>query len=126
MESVINKIGQLESLNYYVQPISEGILEVRTPYLNHLNDLIILYVVSLENDSTTCFISDDGYTLSEFDLMGIDSESYQVELNLIKGKFGVNIEGTEISVSSSEDTLIDDFHKMIHAIIDIDKILTNR
>lgn len=123
MKNIMDSVGELGQLKFKVDLLNDDLIEIRTPFTNHLNDLIMLYIVS-ENEMNTIYkITDDGYTLNEFNLMGVDVYSQQEHIDCIADEFGVIIEGVEVFIESNEIGLIDNLHQIIMAVRKIDQLL---
>ncbi|TFI67834.1 hypothetical protein CKN63_03270 [Carnobacterium divergens] len=63
--------------------------EIITPFVNHINDRIALYVKTLSNNNIK--ISDDGVTLQELDMMGFKfTDTRERTLSNIMSSFGIS------------------------------------
>ena len=98
--------------------------EIVTPFLNHKNDLIELYVKKGKNDSI--IISDGGNTLNELYLSGLNinnSKKRQKELHSITLSFGITLnEDLSLSVLTNLKQFPAVKHRLIQAMISIDDL----
>lgn len=91
--------------------------EIVTPYVNHLNDRVRLYLEEIDKDKIK--ISDDGQTFNELELLGIDvtTKTREKIISSILSQFGTSLEDDMIYI----ETDIKDFpkakHKLLQAII---------
>src|SRR5690606_16535330 len=98
--------------------------EVVTPFLNHRNDMIELYLRQEGNDSI--LISDGGTTISELKLSGVDidrSNKRTNELNTILRSFGISkSEENELIAKADAAKFPEVKHRIIQAILSIDDL----
>lgn len=100
--------------------------ELTTPYVNHLNDRIRLYVEAIPENKIR--ISDDGQTLNELELIGIDLSSKtrkQIIYSILR-QFGTSINDDIISIESSIKDFPKAKHKLIQSIIRIYDLLNTK
>ena len=104
-----------------VRELKDGWHEIVTPFLNHKNDMIELYI---KQDNDQILISDGGNTLSELKLSGLDlnkSPKRLEELNTILRSFGLQRNDTkEIFVRTNKLQFPEVKHRFIQAILSID------
>ncbi|UII27688.1 DUF1828 domain-containing protein [Fulvivirga maritima] len=123
----------IELVNSYVDWIKKGISlrevgdgwhEVITPFLNHKNDMIEIYLRKESDGSIS--ISDAGVTLSELKLSGIDidrSEKRAKELDIILRSFGIlRTENNELIAKTTTKNFPQVKHRVIQAILSIDDL----
>ncbi|KAA9302088.1 MULTISPECIES: DUF1828 domain-containing protein [Aerococcus] len=98
--------------------------EIITPYTNHLNDRIPIFII-WHNDKTL-ELTDDGMTLDELDMMGLNysTETRQQILTNIVKKYSLNLQDNILTTKKIE---IKDFpqkkHDMLQAILSIYDLL---
>lgn len=102
--------------------VGHGWHEIVTPFLNHKNDMIELYVRQDENEKIV--LSDGGNTFNELKLSGLDidkSKKRLDEFNTILRSFGFH-RGTdkEISIVTDVKKFPEVKHRLIQAILSID------
>jgi hypothetical protein len=102
-----------------LRSLGNGWHEVVTPFLNHKNDMIELYIKQ-QNDQIT--ISDGGNTLNELMLSGVDrSRKRTNELNVILRSFGVSKNGSnELVINTDTKKFPESKHRLIQAVLSID------
>ncbi|MBL3655081.1 DUF1828 domain-containing protein [Fulvivirga sediminis] len=123
----------IELVNSYVDWIKKGISlrevgdgwhEMITPFLNHKNDMIEIYLRKESDGSIS--ISDAGVTLSELKLSGIDidrSEKRAKELDIILRSFGIlRTENNELIAKTTTKNFPQVKHRVIQAILSIDDL----
>lgn len=117
----------------YVEWIRQGLIirevkggwhEIVTPFLNHKNDMIELYIKE-EGEQIT--LSDGGNTINELKLSGLDiskSAKRSEDLNVILRSFGLQRvnNGKEISVKTDKKRFPEVKHRLIQAILSVDDI----
>ena len=123
----------IELVNSYVDWIKEGISlrevgdgwhEIVTPFLNHRNDMIEIYLRQ-ETDGSI-LISDAGITLNELKLSGIDidrSGKRTKELEVVLRSFGIlKTEKNELIAKTTVKNFPQVKHRIIQAILSIDDL----
>ncbi len=121
-----------ELVNSYVEWIKQGLTlrevgngwhEVTTPFLNHKNDMIELF---LKHDDNQVLLSDGGNTISELILSGVNidnSKRRSNELNSIIRSFGIQRNGdNEIYARTDARKFPEVKHRLIQAILAIDDL----
>ena len=102
--------------------VGHGWHEIVTPFLNHKNDMIELYVRQDGNEKI--IISDGGNTVNELKLSGLDidkSKKRLDEFNTILRSFGLHRnEKKEISIVTDPKRFPEVKHRLIQAILSID------
>ncbi len=76
-------------LNMAVEDIGNGVIEITSPFLDRYNDYIQIYVIPNKNGGY--LLSDDGYTISNLLMSGMDfnTQKRKSELEVILNGFGV-------------------------------------
>ncbi len=105
-----------------ISEIKGGWYEIITPFLNHKNDMIELYIKE-EGEQIT--LSDGGNTINELKLSGLDvgkSAKRSEDLNMILRSFGLQRVngGKEISVKTDKKRYPEVKHRLIQAILSVD------
>lgn len=104
-----------------IHDLKNGWYEIVTPFLNHKNDMIEIYVYQSKEGF---FISDGGNTLSELRLNGIDvkkSSKRSLEIDYILRSFGIHKKGDyELFVNTTATNFPEVKHRFIQAILAID------
>lgn len=123
MENLMEHFDPLTNMGYRIQTDDNKVVEIQTTHTNHLNDLIIIYVVVPNSDNKPYLITDDGYTLSEFDLMGIKVSDHDKYLQSVEDEFSVTIRVEGIELYTQNDNLLESIKQVIKAIQKIDNLL---
>ena len=93
--------------------------EITTPYLNHQNDNIQIYVK--ENPNGTIELTDDGYTINSLKAGGLTfTKNRKDQLNKILTKFGFSLQSNEIIGVSQRTKFPEKKHMMLQAILAVD------
>lgn len=100
----------------------DGYYEITTPFVNHSNDYIQFYLKCDQKDRI--YITDDGETLSNLELAGVDihQPSRKKELEIILNGFGVQLEGNVLHTTAIPATFPMKKHNFIQAIMAIDDL----
>lgn len=112
--------------DFQIDKIDNNIYEVITPFLDRRNDMISIYI-ELNKDNIR--ISDDGYTLNDLSMSGIDitSKRRDSEIKSILLGHGVSIQDGAISVITDQKSFPKKQHGIIQSILSInDLYLTSR
>jgi hypothetical protein len=122
MEELVNSYVEWIRKGISLRELSNGWHEVVTPFLNHKNDMIELYLKKQENEQIT--ISDGGNTINELTLSGVDidrSKKRMEELNIILRSFGISrTEKNELLTNTDTKKFPETKHRLIQAILCID------
>lgn len=121
MKELVNAYIEWIKKGFSLREISNGWHEVVTPFLNHRNDMIELY---LKQDSERITISDGGNTINELRLSGIDIEKSKKraeELTTILRSFGISrSEDNELIVCTDSKQFPATKHRFIQAVLSVD------
>ncbi len=115
-------------IDKYVQWIKEGLsfrqigewTEITTPFMNHNNDLISVYV---KKNGDRYYLSDNGQTINELSLSGVNidrSEKRSQELTSILNGLGIKRERSELFTHTDEKKYPESKHRLIQAILSVD------
>ena len=121
-KSEVNKL-----INEYIKWLKEKIsfetidryVEITTPFLDHHNDRIQIY---LKKDGNKILITDDGYTLSDLTISGMNvnaSEQRKKILQTILNGFGVEIIDNQIITYANDSNFGQKKHNLIQSIMSI-------
>lgn len=104
----------------------DGYSELITPYVNHLNDRIRLYVEM--TGEQTLRISDDGQTLNELELFGLDvtTKTRQTIIFSVLRQFGTQLDGDLVYIDTDIKHFPKAKHKLIQTIIRLYDLVTTR
>nr|WP_279390528.1 MULTISPECIES: DUF1828 domain-containing protein [unclassified Staphylococcus] len=105
----------------------DGSTEITTPFKNHLNDYIRIYVDILNNNEL--LLSDDGLTLNELKMSGIDinTKTRKKLISSIMNQFNLTLDDDEIISYVQNDTFAQSKHNLIQGILKIyDLTLTSK
>ncbi|PNZ71133.1 DUF1828 domain-containing protein [Staphylococcus croceilyticus] len=105
----------------------DGSTEITTPFKNHLNDYIRIYVDIINNNEL--LLSDDGLTLNELKMFGIDinTKARQKLISSIMNQFNLTLDDDEIISYVQNDTFAQSKHNLIQGILKIyDLTLTSK
>lgn len=105
----------------------DGSTEITTPFKNHLNDYIRIYVDIINNNEL--LLSDDGLTLNELKMLGIDinTKARQKLISSIMNQFNLTLDNDEIISYVQNDTFAQSKHNLIQGILKIyDLTLTSK
>ncbi len=99
-----------------------GHFEVTTPFVNHINDQIQFYLK--RDDRDRIFMTDDGDTLNNLEMAGVDvsTPARQKELQTILNGFGVMLKGNELITMATIATFPMRKHNFIQAMLSVDDL----
>ncbi len=126
MEALINSYVDWIKKGLSHREVGNGWHEIVTPFLNHKNDMIELYL-KLKPDGDI-IISDGGNTINELNLSGLNlnrSPKRKEELNSIIRSFGINLKNNasdELFVTADKKNFPAVKHRIIQAILAIDDL----
>ncbi|PTJ48634.1 DUF1828 domain-containing protein [Staphylococcus simulans] len=101
--------------------------EITTPFKNHLNDYIRIYVDLLPNDDIR--LSDDGLTFNELEMFGIDVNTKTREklIQNILNQFNLKLYNDEIIADVTNESFAQSKHNLLQGILKIyDLTLTSK
>lgn len=126
-------INQLiESYHHYIKAdftfaeVTKNTYEITTPFLDRRNDNISFFI-TLDNGKVR--ITDDGYTLGDLEMSGIDihTKKRKEEIQRILIGHGIQLQNNEIVALADEAAFPNKQHNMIQALLSInDLYLTSR
>ncbi|PKE22733.1 DUF1828 domain-containing protein [Macrococcoides caseolyticum] len=101
-------------------------IEITTPFKNHINDYIRIYADEIEDN--IILLSDDGQTLNELSMMGIDTNS-KTRMKIIKdtlNQFNLKLNNDEI-ITEVDSSFAQSKHNLVQGILKIyDLTLTTK
>lgn len=112
--------------NISVIKSNDDVVEIQTPFLNHFNDWIYIYLVKKDNN---LYLSDGGNTLNELELSGVklNTDAKKRIMNNFLIVNGLSINNDVIIKKTSVNTLAQDKHTFIQGILSInDMFILNR
>ena len=94
-------------------------LEITTPFLDRHNDHMQIYV---KKDGDKFVLTDDGYTINELDMSGVDitSGKRQEILHTMLNRFNVKLRNGEIFVDTNISNFPQRKHSLIQAMLTVD------
>jgi hypothetical protein len=97
----------------------DNYFEITTPFLDRHNDHIQIYV---KKDGDKLILTDDGYTINELILSGVDisSNKRQEILNTMLNRFNAKLSNDEIFVETNISNFPQRKHSLIQAMLTID------
>lgn len=122
MRNLVNSYVEWIKKGLTLREVSNGWHELVTPFLNHSNDMIELY---LKQEKDYIVISDAGNTINELILSGLDidrSKKRQEELNTILRSFGISRKENELYINTDAKKFPEVKHRFIQAVLAIDDL----
>lgn len=121
MKNLINSYVDWLKQGLTLREVRDGWHELVTPFLNHSNDMIELY---LKQENDNIYISDGGNTINELVLSGVDlkrSRKRMEELDIILRSFGISKNSVdELYVTTDVKKFPEVKHRFIQAVLSID------
>ena len=99
-----------------------GYFEITTPFLNHINDNIQIYLK--KDGNNRIFMTDDGETISNLEMEGLEfnTQSRKKELEVILNGYGIILNKGQLTSIATTATFPMRKHNMIQAILAIDDL----
>jgi len=115
-EAIIREYVAWLKTGLSVAQVDDGVCEITTPFLDRHNDHLQIY---LFQENGNYVLTDDGYTLSNLEMSGVDlsSPKRQRILKTILQGFGVNVVEGALRVEVHRSNLPRRKHNMIHAML---------
>lgn len=113
--------------NYKYKDLSDS-SEITTPFRNHLNDYIRIYL-DTSKEGKAIQLSDDGQTLNELEMLGLDYKTKTREklLSETLRQFNLKLEDDEIIADLKNTSFPQSKHNLIQGILKVnDLMLTER
>ncbi len=97
---------------------AKDFVEITTPYLDHHNDYIQIY---LKKDGNEYYLTDDSYTISDLIQSGcsLDTPKREKLLNMTLNGFGVQRNMDEIYIKANHDNFSLKKHNLIQSILSV-------
>ncbi len=102
-----------------VTEMQDGLCEITTPFLDRNNDHLQIYLLQ---DNGHYVLTDDGYTLGNLEMSGVDlsSQKRQRILKTILQGFGINVVEGALRVEAQRSNLSRRKHNLIQAMLSVD------
>lgn len=71
--------------------------EINTPFLSNDNDYLQLYV---KQNGDTIFFTDDGYTLNDLEMNGVNLSQNKQRITSILIQYGIHLRGKELTLQA--------------------------
>ena len=121
MKELVNSYVEWIRKGLSLREVSNGWHEIVTPFLNHRNDMIELY---LKQEDKHIIISDGGNTINELVLSGVNidrSKKRIEELDTILRSFGISKNGNnELFANTDAKKFPETKHRLIQAVLSVD------
>lgn len=122
MEELIKSYVDFLSSKMHIRALEHGWNEIITPFLNHNNDMVSIYVK--KTSDTNIQLSDGGETINELELSGLNiirSKKRLEHMNCILNSYGIDRKGNgELSVMTTKEAFPQVKHRLLQAIMAID------
>ena len=118
-ESINQYYNWLKEKTYTRMDEQSGWIAISTPFMGLFNDPIEIYV---KKDGDYILLSDDGMTLRNLDLVGVNvsrSQKRKEWLDSVLLNYGITLENDELCVKSKQNEFVQKKHNMICAISEI-------
>ena len=91
-------------------------VEITTPYLDHHNDYLQIYVKKANGGF---LLTDDGYIIDDLKQSGcnLDNQKNQELLQMTLNGFGVKKDGNELQVQASAENFVSRKHNLVQAML---------
>jgi len=120
MKDLIQNYIDWLKLKTNFKELNNGYAEITTPFVNHINDYIQIYLK--KDDNNRLLITDGGDTINNLELEGVElnTNSRKKELEVILNGFGVSVKDKELITYATEGTFPYRKHNLIQCILAVD------
>ncbi|MGM0520387.1 MAG: DUF1829 domain-containing protein [Campylobacterota bacterium] len=105
-----------------VDKIEDNIFEIETPFLDRKNDFIAIYAVFDKDDKNNILLTDNGITMTELELNGLEfaSTKRKRELHTILNGFGVQLgRDKSLFINATGENFAHKKHNLIQALLSV-------
>lgn len=122
IDNLVNKYIDFIKENMSIDKIDETSYEIETPFLDRRNDFITIYVVFDKQDKNNIVLTDNGYTLSDLELSGLEfnTKKRKQELQTVLNGFGVQMDKDKrLFVNATAESFAHKKHNLIQALLGV-------
>ena len=119
IDNLVNKYIDFIKENMSIDKIDDTSYEIETPFLDRRNDFITIYVVFDKQDKNNIVLTDNGYTLSDLELSGLEfnTKKRKQELQTVLNGFGVQMDKDKrLFVNATAESFAHKKHNLIQAL----------
>lgn len=124
-ENLLNNYIDFFTQRFTIEQL-DGADEIVTPFTDNLNDLISIYIEYHDND--VIILTDDGNTLDELEMMGLNLKVKTREqlLSSILSGYGVSLDGNKLFIKTNVNNFPQSKHALVQAILKTNDLLFTR
>ncbi|MDP3465475.1 MAG: DUF1828 domain-containing protein [Sulfuricurvum sp.] len=122
IDNLVNKYIDFIKENMSIDKIDDTSYEIETPFLDRRNDFITIYVIFDKQDKNNIMLTDNGYTLSDLELSGLEfnTQKRKQELQTVLNGFGVRLDKEKrLFVNTTAETFAQKKHNLIQALLSV-------
>ena len=122
IDNLVNKYIDFIKENMSIDKIDDTSYEIETPFLDWRNDFITIYVVFDKQDKNNIVLTDNGYTLSDLELSGLEfnTKKRKQELQTVLNGFGVQMDKDKrLFVNATAESFAHKKHNLIQALLGV-------
>ena len=122
IDNLVNKYIDFIKENMSIDKIDDTSYEIETPFLDRSNDFITIYVVFDKQDKNNIVLTDNGYTLSDLELSGLEfnTKKRKQELQTVLNGFGVQMDKDKrLFVNATAESFAHKKHNLIQALLGV-------
>lgn len=122
IDNLVNKYIDFIKENMSIDKIDDTSYEIETPFLDRRNDFITIYVVFDKQDKNNIVLTDNGYTLSDLELSGLEfnTKKRKQELQTVLNGFGVQMDKDKrLFVNATAESFAHKKHNLIQALLGV-------
>ena len=120
IDNLVNKYIDFIKENMSIDKIDDTSYEIETPFLDRRNDFITIYVVFDKQDKNNIVLTDNGYTLADLELSGLEfnTKKRKQELQTVLNGFGVQMDKDKrLFVNATAESFAHKKHNLIQALL---------
>lgn len=122
IDNLVNKYIDFIKENMSIDKIDDTSYEIETPFLDRRNDFITIYVVFDKQDKNNIVLTDNGYTLADLELSGLEfnTKKRKQELQTVLNGFGVQMDKDKrLFVNATAESFAHKKHNLIQALLGV-------
>jgi hypothetical protein len=122
INNLVNSYINFIKENIVIEQVEDNIFEIETPFLDRRNDFITIYAVFDKNNRDNLVLTDNGMTLTDLELSGLEFNSPKrlKELQTILNGFGVKHDkNNNLFINATPENFASRKHNLIQALLSV-------
>lgn len=122
INNLVDKYIDFIKENISIDKIDDMSYEIETPFLDRRNDCITIYALFDKSNKNNITLTDNGYTLADLELSGLEfnSQKRKQELQTVLNGFGIQIDKNKnLLINATPETFAYKKHNLIQALLSV-------